>query len=143
MRKVANDRRVTALFLSLQNSGVTLEPFATFCRKSQTARESALLLETLEIGVLHESEQWLQKKTSKRCESETRFQKTCQIIRTPSSPTRGRCRWLRGLQDKYSLEDSVSLLVGPGFGQQLPLAFWRSEERRVGKECRSRWSPYH
>src|SRR5258708_40294112 len=23
------------------------------------------------------------------------------------------------------------------------LAAWRSEERRVGKECRSRWSPYH
>ena len=22
-------------------------------------------------------------------------------------------------------------------------AFLRSEERRVGKECRSRWSPYH
>ena len=22
-------------------------------------------------------------------------------------------------------------------------AFDRSEERRVGKECRSRWSPYH
>src|SRR5256885_9288080 len=22
-------------------------------------------------------------------------------------------------------------------------AWWRSEERRVGKECRSRWSPYH
>ena len=20
---------------------------------------------------------------------------------------------------------------------------WRSEERRVGKECRSRWAPYH
>src|SRR2546422_10993099 len=28
-------------------------------------------------------------------------------------------------------EDSVFVLVG------------RSEERRVGKECRSRWSPYH
>ena len=26
---------------------------------------------------------------------------------------------------------------------ELRLAFWRSEERRVGKECRSRWSPYH
>ena len=25
---------------------------------------------------------------------------------------------------------------------QLP-ARYRSEERRVGKECRSRWSPYH
>ena len=24
-----------------------------------------------------------------------------------------------------------------------PLPLYRSEERRVGKECRSRWSPYH
>src|SRR2546422_9318204 len=24
-----------------------------------------------------------------------------------------------------------------------PFVTWRSEERRVGKECRSRWSPYH
>src|ERR1019366_4595186 len=24
-----------------------------------------------------------------------------------------------------------------------PRQVWRSEERRVGKECRSRWSPYH
>ena len=23
------------------------------------------------------------------------------------------------------------------------IAYFRSEERRVGKECRSRWSPYH
>ena len=35
------------------------------------------------------------------------------------------------------------------FGRELPEAEWRrlgerrSEERRVGKECRSRWSPYH
>ena len=28
----------------------------------------------------------------------------------------------------------------PGGGQSWSL---RSEERRVGKECRSRWSPYH
>ena len=27
-------------------------------------------------------------------------------------------------------------------GVGLPI-FKRSEERRVGKECRSRWSPYH
>ena len=25
----------------------------------------------------------------------------------------------------------------------IPLTYLRSEERRVGKECRSRWSPYH
>src|SRR5260370_40210298 len=30
--------------------------------------------------------------------------------------------------------------VGLGFGG---LPGLRSEERRVGKECRSRWSPYH
>jgi len=24
-----------------------------------------------------------------------------------------------------------------------PFPMFRSEERRVGKECRSRWSPYH
>src|SRR5256886_17580632 len=29
----------------------------------------------------------------------------------------------------------------PWLARLLPLA--RSEERRVGKECRSRWSPYH
>src|SRR5229473_6196043 len=28
-------------------------------------------------------------------------------------------------------------------GEREPLALGRSEERRVGKECRSRWSPYH
>src|SRR5256886_14550022 len=40
-----------------------------------------------------------------------------------------------------------SLIVGGIVGmsrlrRRLPPA-WRSEERRVGKECRSRWSPYH
>ena len=29
------------------------------------------------------------------------------------------------------------------FDRNLELVTWRSEERRVGKECRSRWSPYH
>ena len=28
-------------------------------------------------------------------------------------------------------------------GTDRSLEFNRSEERRVGKECRSRWSPYH
>ena len=31
------------------------------------------------------------------------------------------------------------------YGEAATFVFgvWRSEERRVGKECRSRWSPYH
>ena len=28
-------------------------------------------------------------------------------------------------------------------GDSIQLVGFRSEERRVGKECRSRWSPYH
>src|SRR2546429_3916990 len=28
-------------------------------------------------------------------------------------------------------------------GAEMTEAYKRSEERRVGKECRSRWSPYH
>ena len=35
------------------------------------------------------------------------------------------------------------LLGGVGCGMALGVASSRSEERRVGKECRSRWSPYH
>ena len=34
----------------------------------------------------------------------------------------------------------VDVFTVPGKGYSLPE---RSEERRVGKECRSRWSPYH
>src|SRR3712207_7883852 len=34
--------------------------------------------------------------------------------------------------------ESALALSGPGAGLRD-----RSEERRVGKECRSRWSPYH
>ena len=37
-----------------------------------------------------------------------------------------------------------SLVIVPFGGRQLPgIVMGRSEERRVGKECRSRWSPYH
>ena len=32
----------------------------------------------------------------------------------------------------------VSVSIGEGMNE-----VFRSEERRVGKECRSRWSPYH
>ena len=34
----------------------------------------------------------------------------------------------------------VYIEVGAGYEEE---AVVRSEERRVGKECRSRWSPYH
>ena len=36
---------------------------------------------------------------------------------------------------------SVCVVVSDSAGEKRPVV--RSEERRVGKECRSRWSPYH
>ena len=49
---------------------------------------------------------------------------------------------IKGLQSRnmsgYYAEDKEAALK-----QALELIPERSEERRVGKECRSRWSPYH
>src|SRR3712207_9078795 len=39
--------------------------------------------------------------------------------------------------------DLVARLTGSGTRRIVLLGHFRSEERRVGKECRSRWSPYH
>ena len=38
---------------------------------------------------------------------------------------------------------AVSVPEGTSVMRAAALAGVRSEERRVGKECRSRWSPYH
>ena len=39
----------------------------------------------------------------------------------------------------------LTFLVPEGFYETQDISYMikRSEERRVGKECRSRWSPYH
>src|SRR5256885_2572696 len=43
------------------------------------------------------------------------------------------------------LSPEISMEVQAALGSDIVMAFdeCRSEERRVGKECRSRWSPYH
>ena len=41
----------------------------------------------------------------------------------------------------YVLVEECAGLVGAPY--QARVLVGRSEERRVGKECRSRWSPYH
>jgi len=42
----------------------------------------------------------------------------------------------------FKLEDVKEALAGVGV-EGMTVSEVRSEERRVGKECRSRWSPYH
>src|SRR5256885_8595363 len=61
------------------------------------------------------------------------------------------CRFVHGDRKKDDEEQSNSPACGNlglhGLGdnqsQQQQKREVRSEERRVGKECRSRWSPYH
>ena len=43
----------------------------------------------------------------------------------------------------YTGDLDMNAKVGFKLGGGFEYAFDRSEERRVGKECRSRWSPYH
>jgi len=53
---------------------------------------------------------------------------------------------LRGLQDETGgFQTFIPLAFHPANTplEHLPTTTGRSEERRVGKECRSRWSPYH
>ena len=52
------------------------------------------------------------------------------------------CDWVR--QNTWVLGALATLLTGLLLvGIYQITAVVRSEERRVGKECRSRWSPYH
>src|SRR3989442_3534138 len=48
---------------------------------------------------------------------------------------RARCRFIVGIEHTEMIEQPVERRWNPDAA--------RSEERRVGKECRSRWSPYH
>ena len=54
------------------------------------------------------------------------------------APWCGYCRRIGPAYEKIGEEYADSLAVG-----KINIDEERSEERRVGKECRSRWSPYH
>src|SRR2546422_10896513 len=62
------------------------------------------------------------------------FQETTRVLTEAS--IQGAVDHLRGLKENVI----VVRLIPAGTGMEY---YRRSEERRVGKECRSRWSPYH
>ena len=47
-----------------------------------------------------------------------------------------------GSEREFMVNPGEFIIIPRGV-EHLPSADERSEERRVGKECRSRWSPYH
>ena len=51
-------------------------------------------------------------------------------------------KWIGGIIGFMAL-GPLGALAGIVFGSLFDEGINRSEERRVGKECRSRWSPYH
>src|SRR3712207_9060840 len=57
---------------------------------------------------------------------------TLEAVTTIPQGGTGDVKYHHGAQGSYQLRSGESILVN-----------LRSEERRVGKECRSRWSPYH
>ena len=48
-----------------------------------------------------------------------------------------------GYKNKILTNKIKCIKCGDILESKTPNDFKRSEERRVGKECRSRWSPYH
>ena len=57
-------------------------------------------------------------------------------------------RFVTGLLIGVAVGFGLALLLAPKTGEEMrddlmQRGIERSEERRVGKECRSRWSPYH
>ena len=53
---------------------------------------------------------------------------------------------IKTIQDKKDFLSEVDGKIGDGdhgINMNKGFTMTRSEERRVGKECRSRWSPYH
>ena len=58
----------------------------------------------------------------------------------------GISRGFRGLMTRQALPlapEDVAGILAEAASTSIPNSKERSEERRVGKECRSRWSPYH
>ena len=72
------------------------------------------------------SERWLTKADHQR----VRWYQAAQVLRKDADEDR-----------KAQIERDIGTLVHAS--EHGDVAVLRSEERRVGKECRSRWSPYH
>ena len=60
-----------------------------------------------------------------------------------SAPGRFEYRSVDSMVNPYLMGAALLKAFDDGISNNLDPGEPRSEERRVGKECRSRWSPYH
>ena len=98
--------------------------------KVAAMRDSAALARAALNPVVHET-------LPDRLVSSARLAATAWAVGASTAPRSSLWDWLRGAGAGFAVAASlVLMLAGVGGG-------YRSEERRVGKECRSRWSPYH
>src|SRR5258708_39402022 len=93
-------------------------------------------------------------KPLKRLRSTTRHGPQGSSLHTYAVDGNGQCTGVCPIFERGRLKvlrddrTGVDAVVGDELGKRLPWGpeyelVQRSEERRVGKECRSRWSPYH
>src|SRR5262249_58472066 len=68
---------------------------------------------------------------------------TCALPISPSQPLEIELRLLRDLHEHAGVELDLERLARRTVGHERPRDHVRSEERRVGKEGRARWGPYH
>src|SRR5574337_802117 len=93
--------------------------------------------------VMYGCESWTVKKAERR--RIDAFELWCwrRLLRVPWTPRRSNQSILKNISPRCSLEGLMLKLKLQYFGHLMRRVDSRSEERRVGKECRSRWSPYH
>src|SRR5574344_2466987 len=65
------------------------------------------------------------------------LQSVNEILKSIYTPS----EYAMGFTEKRSVVTNAAVHIGQNYVFNIDLK--RSEERRVGKECRSRWSPYH
>ena len=67
------------------------------------------------------------------------------VVRRPDGGLEVQEKELRLIKDRYPILGWPLIRGVVNFGDSMynGVKALRSEERRVGKECRSRWSPYH
>src|SRR5260370_15717115 len=96
-----------------------------------------------------------EQRTSERCISHISMYCPCALscffFSSRRRHTRFKCDWssdvcssdLTATQAPTKLDNHMPDLAGSTGVPGIHAPVLRSEERRVGKECRSRWSPYH